>query len=147
MANPSASNIGASIALAHGVSPQAVTTATNGTGFDRTGYGSCVLSVSAGAATGAPTSWTLDAKLQHSSDNSAWADVPAGVASAAITQMTSGNSNANSTFKKSINLNGVKQYVRVVLTPGFVGGTSPTLLAAATVVLGGAVTKPASSDN
>jgi hypothetical protein len=42
----------------------------------------------------------------------------------------------------NVNLAGCKQYVRAVVTPAFVNGTSPKIEVAAVIVLGGAHTLP-----
>jgi hypothetical protein len=126
-------DIGSQIKNVTGVAPQAAAAGTiNGPAIDRRGLNSCVLFVTAGAATGAPTALTLDSKLQDSADGSTgWADL----SGAAITQIV-----AASTDKQvDVNLKGAKAYIRVVQTTGFTGGTTPTLNQGATVTLGGPV--------
>jgi hypothetical protein len=114
--------------------------AVNGTGVDRLApvFNSAVLVVQSGAATGSPASLTLDAKIQHSDDNSSFSDYTPPSGTAAITQIT-----ASSTVeRKNVDLSGAKKYVRVVLTVGLTGGTSPTLPSSALLVLGGAQELP-----
>ena len=81
------------------------TTAANGSSVDCDGMeGPVVLAVLTGAATGTPTSFSIAAKLQESDDGSTgWADLG--------------------------KLRGIrtKRYLRSVLTPAFVGGSSPTV--------------------
>jgi len=133
-------DIGSFLLSKAGVAPQSFSGATpaNGTGFDRTGYESLVVAVQAGATTGSPTAFSLTAKVQHSADNSTFADysVAGTVPQVAVTA-------ANTLAELDVDLSGAKQYVRVVLTPSFTGGTSPTVLGGAVAVLGGAVSLPA----
>jgi hypothetical protein len=106
------------------------------TGFDRTGFNSCVLVAQTGLS-GAITS--VDAKIRHCDTiGGTYTDFqPDGTAaSGAITQIT-----ANSTLQsKNINLLGAKQFVQVSLT---IVGTS--VLVESHLIFGGAVTEPASA--
>lgn len=109
-------------------------------------FDSCVLDLSVGATSGSPDSFTADAKLQDASDSggSDAADYqPDGTAaSGKVTQITAASSHS----RKSIDLNKAKQYVRVVKVIAFVNGSSPKIPNAATLIFGGAQTKPAQSD-
>lgn len=130
-------DIGAQVKVIAGIPPtnDDGTAAINGAAIDRLGFQSAVLQVANGVATGAPTSYTIDAKLQESADGSTgWTDI----SGAAITQITADNSDEY----VDVNLAGAKRYIRVVATTAFVGGTSPTVPVAATVVLDGAAEKP-----
>lgn len=130
-------DIGAQVKVVAGIPPtnDDGTAAINGAAIDRLGFQSAVLQVANGAAAGAPTSYTVDAKLQESADGSTgWTDI----SGAAITQITADNSDEY----VDVNLAGAKRYIRVVATTAFVGGTSPTVPVAATVVLDGAAEKP-----
>jgi len=109
--------------------------ANNGTGIDRSGYDEIKVLVSTGAATGTPTSYSVDAKLQDSADNSSFADV----SDVEIKQITADNTTA--TMEK-INCSTLRRYVRVVTTPAYVGGTSPKVPVAVTVLLGQAKSEP-----
>lgn len=133
----SLTDVGAEIKAVAGFSPQAAAAgAINGTAIDRLGFQSAVLHGRTGAATGTPTSQTYDLKLQDSADGTTgWADI----AGSAITQITAVNTEA----EKDVNLSGAKRYVRAVGTVAFVGGTTPTLLVASALVLGGASELPA----
>lgn len=95
------------------------TTAANGSSVDCDGMeGPVVLAVLTGAATGTPTSFSIAAKLQESDDGSTgWADL----ASQETLSVTAGSSLGK--------LRGIrtKRYLRSVLTPAFVGGSSPTV--------------------
>lgn len=120
-----------------GIAPAAAAAGvTNGPAIDRLGFQSGVLLVDAGAVTGAPSAQTLDAKIQDSADGAAgWTDVPG----LAIQQITAPDIQR----ELSLDLTGTRRFIRVVQTVAFTGGTTPTLLASAAVVLGGAVNKPA----
>lgn len=134
--HPTSNNIGAYVKAVRGISPQDSAAATiNGASIDRLGFDSCVLHHTCGAASGTPTSFTAASKLQDSDDGSTgWADLTG----AAATTLAADDTEA----QKDIDLTGAKRYIRVVETVAFVGGTSPKVEVAATVVLGGAVTKP-----
>jgi hypothetical protein len=140
--------VGAEVATRIGIDPAARTAGTaNGTGFDRIGFNSCVLIGQSGAETGSPTARSVDFKIQHSDVvGSGYADytpsIPAPGATGALAQIA-----AVSTMKKrSIDLKTAKQFIRVVATTAFTGGTSPTLLSSAVVVLGGADVLPIADD-
>lgn len=138
--HPTSNNIGAYIKAVRGISP-ADSAATGGTpidgaAIDRLGYGSAVLHHTCGAASGTPDSFTVDSKLQDSDDGSTgWADVTG----AAATTLAADNAEA----QKDVDLSGAKRYIRVRTAVAFVNGTTPKVEVAATVILGGAVTKPA----
>ena len=142
------SGLGPEIKNAIGLSPQSPAAGTvNGTGVDRLGFNACVLEVDTGAVTGAPSTQTLDVKLQHSDViGSGYADfVPvSGVAaSGAVAQLTA----VNTRKRKSIDLRGAKRYVRCVAVTAFTGGSSPTLYQCAKLILAGADTLPAQADD
>lgn len=142
MSNQLLSGIGADVKMAVGVVPAAYAAGTtNGTGFDRSGFQSCVLEVSTGALTGAPSTQTVDVKLQHSDVvGSGYADFSPTVAVAQITA-------ANTRKRKSVDLSGAKQFIRAVQVAAFTGGSSPTIGSAVTIVLGGAIERPAQADD
>lgn len=136
-------NIGAFIAVATSVLPQAASAAVNGSSIDRVSHSmaqSCVLHTVLGADTGSPSAISVVSKIQHSPDNSTWTDYePDGVtvaASAALTAIDTENGLA-------VDLTAADRYIRVVTTPTLTGGTSPTVQVAADVVLGGENTLPA----
>lgn len=126
-----------------GVPASAIASATtvNGTGFDRTGFLSCVLAVNVGAVTGTPATATVAAKIQDSADNSTFADfVPnTGAASIAAQDVHT----AGGFFAVNVNLLGARQYIRAAITTTLSGGSSPTIPAGAAIVCGGAITEPA----
>ncbi|HEY4112868.1 MAG TPA: hypothetical protein VGM17_02300 [Rhizomicrobium sp.] len=136
--DPLSNNIGAFIKGKPGVAPQASSAGTvNGGWTDRLGYQSCLLFAQTGAASGSPSTQTLDCKLQSADDNSG--TNAADIDGAAISQITAVNSNASA----SVDLLGAKRWIRAVSTVAFTGGTSPTLLHSAAIVLGGAQELPA----
>lgn len=132
-------NIGAFIALAIGVTPRAPTasgTAIKGTALDRTGFDSCTLALQTGATSGTPDSFSVAAKLQHS-DTTTDGDFT-DITGAAVTPITA----ANAIASVDVNLAGVKKYIRAVVTPTYVGGTTPSVLLSAAIVEGGAQSLP-----
>lgn len=129
-------NIGALIKAFLGVAPAARSAgAVNGPAINRQGYGSCTLIVTTGAETGSPSARSSTCKLQDSADGSTgWNDLAgASVAVAAV----------DAVGEVDVNLAGAKQFIRVVNTTAFTGGTTPTLLSSAAVALGGADKLPA----
>ena len=138
-------NIGAYVAVATSVEPQAAAAGTiNGAAIDRaarTNPLSCVMHTIAGADTGAPTTLSVQSQLQHSPDNSTWTnytDPSTGNAAqaAALTAVNTENSLA-------IDLGNAYRYIRVQTVVAFTGGTSPTAEIAADLVLAGEDTLPA----
>jgi hypothetical protein len=122
--------------------------AVNGTGIDRRGFNSCVLVAQTGAVSGAPSAQTFDVKLQHSDTlGGTYTDftpsVPNPGASGAVAQITA----ASAVKKRSIDLKTAKPFIRAVGTTGFTGGTAPTLLSSALIVLGGADVLPIADDS
>lgn len=120
------------------INPIAADSAKTSAAIDTKGYNSGVVVVVNGAATGTPTSYTVDAKVQHSdTSGGSYTDV----SGAAITQITADDKIA------TIRLDGlggasVKRFIKVVVTPALTGGTSPKALIAATVHLGRAFQEP-----
>ena len=87
------------------------------TGIDVLDYeGVALIVLNASAGTG--TNPTLDVKLQHSDDDSTYADVTDG----AFTQVTDAAETAGVQVMK-VNVSDLKQYLRIV---GTVGGTTPS---------------------
>lgn len=113
-----------------GINPQVATAAVNGTGLDRTKYDSVLASCTTGAKGGstAPTSVSTVFKLQESSDNSTFTDV------SGATCTVSGE-NGVGYIQRS--LRDLDKYIRLVATPTFDGGSSPSILIGATLNVGG----------
>lgn len=112
--------------------------ASNGIVIDTFGYNSATFVIQNGAATGTPDSYTVNAKLQEGAlaNGSDMADV-SGVT---ITAITADSKSA------VLRVDGLgtsrKRYLRVVVTPAFVNGTSPKALISAVANLGRAFKKP-----
>jgi hypothetical protein len=143
--NPSTQhNVGAYVAVATSVAPQAASAAVNGSSISRLAHNlalSCVLHLMAGAEAGSPTGASVVAKLQHSPDGATWADyTPPGAASVAQTAALTA---VNTETSLAIDLSSANTYVRAVVTPTLTGGTSPTILLAADLVFGGESLGPA----
>jgi len=93
-----------------------------GTGMDLQGYQG-VLKVVLNSGAGGGTTPTLDAKIQDSADNSAFADIPGKV----FTQIGT----AASIQSLAIDTRAIRRYIRAALT---ITGTSPTFGLAVTAV-------------
>jgi hypothetical protein len=146
MSTDTISGVSALLKTVVGTEPAASAAGTvTGAAIDRTGFTRMALYGRAGAVTGAPTSFTVDAKVQHCDTvGGTYVDwKPAGTAaSGAITTLVA----ASTDSKKSISLVGAKQFLKVVTVTAFVGGTSPTMGNSVTAILGGSDTLPAQAD-
>lgn len=119
------------------LSPIAADAAQNGVAIDTQGYNSAAFVVTNGAATGSPTSYTVDAKVQESATSGGtYADVTG----ATITQITADAKEA------VIRVEGLgtsrKRFLRIVVTPAMTGGTTPKALIGAVANLGRAFQEP-----
>lgn len=81
-------------------------------------YGDALALVVAGAATGSPTAQSVTVKLQHSDDNSVWADV------AGKSVVVSAD---NGVGEIAFSPNAVKRYRRYNCVTAFTAGTSPEI--------------------
>ena len=131
------------IASRSALDPVAASSAQNGIVIDTLGYNSCMFSVQNGAASGSPTSYTVDAKVQEGSQ--ANLSDAADVSGATVTQISADG------VTKVIRVEGLgtsrKRYLRIVVTPALTGGTSPKALISAVVSLGRAYSEPVSNTN
>ena len=130
-------NIGSLVVPVTSVFPESAAAGTiNGASIDRTLHnlaGSCVLHQIVGADSGAPTTLSVQTTLQHSPDNSTWSNYQ--IASA--TQQTAALTAVSSENTAAIDLTGAARFIRAVAVVAFTGGTSPAVLVAADIVLGG----------
>lgn len=131
-------NIGEQLAVVTAVTPQSFSGSgtVNGASVDRYGHNtplSCVVHLSTGAVSGTPSSFTLTAQLQHSPDGTTWSNFGSSFALNA----------ANSDASQNVDLSGAHEYLRVAVTPAFTGGTSPSVLGQADLILGGQLELPA----
>lgn len=136
-------DIGSQITAKAGLAPISLSAGTsNGDAIDRSGMLSCKLICSVGAATGGPDPQSVDCKLQDSADGSTgWADYtnPTTETTAAVTQIT-----ADDTLEElNVNLSSAKKFIRTVTVVAFTGGSTPAIIVAPSVVLGGASVEPA----
>ncbi len=105
----------------------------NGVGVDAQYALEVLWIVDVGAATGAPTSLTVDVKVQDSDDNATFADAKDEAnASIAIAQLTAGSAVVKLPDKLHANAGPAgarpsKRYRRAVATVAFVGGASPAV--------------------
>ena len=146
-------NIGELLAAVTSVFPQSSgATTINGAAVDRLAHSdalSCVLHQVVGAIGGAPTSFTVQTVLQHAPDNGsgapgAFANLVESVGGLpATTQQTGVATVANTEQSLNIDLSAANRWLRAVTTITFTGGTAPTALVAADIVLGGEQENPA----
>lgn len=112
----------------------AVAGAVNGAAVDSLGYGNLMAVVEVGATTGTPGSFSVAAKVQESADGSTgWTDITG----AAITSITAADKSAQIGVY-DISGKTRLRYYRVVVTPAFVGGTTPAVGISAHLMLGDA---------
>lgn len=119
------------------VAPIAASTAQTSAAIDTLGYNSALIEIINGAATGSPSSYTVDAKVQHcATSGGSYTDI----SGAAIVQITADTKSAQ------IPLEGlgtsILRYIKVVITPAMTGGSSPKALVTGVALLGRAYRKP-----
>lgn len=123
------------------VFPIAASSAQAGVGVDTKGFNSALVVVNNGAATGTPTSYTVDAKVQECDTNSGTAGDWSDVTGATITQITADSKTA------LIRVEGLgnsrKRWLKVVVTPAMTGGTSPKAIVSSVILLGNGYKQPA----
>lgn len=144
--NPAISGPGPDLKFAIGTVPASAAGAVTGSAIDVRGYTHLALELQAGAATGTPDSFTLDAKVTHSdTEGGSYTDYQPGgtAASGAVSTI----STASSRKRKVIPLSGCKGWVKIVKTLAMVGGTTPTVPNACIVALSGAQVMPSQSDD
>lgn len=130
-------DIGHEIKFNRAISPHSDNGAgEDGAAIDRLGYQSALLAIDVGAVSGTPNSFAVNAVLYESADGTTgWTSVD----DSAITEITT----IDTKQVKEINLAGLKRYIKAVLQVEFVNGTSPEVLVAGALILGGADTLPA----
>lgn len=115
---------------AQSLRPQTVTAAVNGTGVDLRGFDSATVLVDTGTITG--TTPTVTAKIQESDDNSTFTDVAAADLLGGALPATIGIAEDETIYRRGYR--GAKRYLRVIVSA--VGGTSPSLPMAASILRG-----------
>ena len=123
------------------VLPIAASAAQTSAAIDTKGYKTGMVIIENGAATGTPSSYTYDAKVQEcATSGGSYTDITG----AAIVQGTADSKTAQINLA-SLNDGTRLRYIKVVVTPAMTGGSSPKALIAATVLLGNAEAKPVSN--
>jgi hypothetical protein len=113
-----------------------VATTKTGDIIDRFNYRDAIIHGLVANVTGTPTAQEVEFKLQHSETDVAgdFVDVNIQGIQSAFTVTADG--------ELHVNLDGFKQYIRVVATANFTGGTTPKADLVGTVVLGNIVSNP-----
>ncbi len=131
-------NIGGFVVVATSILPQVATGNVNGSSIDRFAHNlplSCVLHQLVGAASGSPTGVSVQTKLQHSPDNATWTDyLPPGSTTVAQTAVLTTASAENAA---PVDLSSAARFVRAVSIITLTGGTSPSIVVGADIVLAG----------
>lgn len=154
MADPRMLNVGSYIAPRNAGALATITAAAgndnveqNGPSIDRLGYDSAVIAILSRATLTGGQTLALSVTLQDSSDGSTFADVaaehqPGGIAGGGVlaTLSTAGDNHYLSEY--SVNLRGLRQYVRVQFTGNLSAGATDTATIACVMILGGAQTMP-----
>jgi hypothetical protein len=127
--------VGTKISVQMAVAPIAADSLQTSAAIDRKGFFSAVLVVENGAATGSPSSYTVNAKMQHcATSDGQFNDVTGEV----ITQIV-----ANGVKQElNIDLRSYERFVKVLVTPALAGGSSPKALISAVLVLGDSYIEP-----
>jgi hypothetical protein len=117
--------------------------AINGVAIDRTGYLSAGVCLTVGINPSVPTGFTTLIKVQHSltSTSGDFVDFAAIETFGSAADLTA----ASVTKYYNVNLRGARKYIRVVVVNTFTGGSSPSSLFGAVVVLGDKNVEPANS--
>ena len=137
-------NIGGGVKTLVAFTPRALSgeVAHNGDAIDRTGFESAVFTCVAGKYTSTPTSINVACKVQDcATATGSFADVTDPVDPTNLTYGTvriSGEFATVADQDQEINLDlrACSKFVRLVVTPDFTSGSSPTLFFGATVTLG-----------
>lgn len=139
MTNYQTENVGAILKAAIGIEPQSSAAGTVNGGWHSLRSNrplSCVIHGQTGQATGTPTTQSVTYKLQDAADDGS-GSVDAGTAA----DFTGGGGTAitadSSDDEIDVDLKGARDYVRVVGTVAFTGGSTPEQLIASTIVFGG----------
>lgn len=107
-------------------------------GLDWPASGKLILSL--GAAAGGPTAIAAFAKLQHSDATaSGWEDFEVRGDAIQTPNVTAASGEAS----VDVDLSGAKRYVRAVIDVDLTGGTTPSVMVCAILVIGGTVDLPA----
>lgn len=109
-----------------------VATSKTGTVIDRGGYRDGILHVVLGDVTGTPTATDVTVKLQHSDNGTDFVDVDV----QHVVAVTESLKAAGEQTELHLNLEGFKQFVRVVATAKLTGGTTPKVDVIGTLVIG-----------
>jgi len=126
-----------SVLSSRALDPVSASSAQTGIVIDTFGFNTAMFTVQNGAATGSPSSYTVDAKIQEC-DTSGGSYVD--VSGATITQITA-DSKAATVAVEGLGTS-CKRYLKIVVTPALTGGSTPKALVAASVQLGRAFQNP-----
>lgn len=121
------SDIKSNIKVMPSIAPASLAAAANGSGVDLRGFGSACVEFNAGAIGGTTPSFTFE--VQESDDNATFTAVAAAELQGSAPVVTTTNAGVT-----VVGYLGAKRYIRAVAKT--VTGTSPTLLCAASVVMG-----------
>lgn len=114
------------------------TATTKGTEIDRFNYRDAIIHANVANATGTPTKTAVNFKLQHSDTTTDGDFVDVDIQGIESTFAVDKEGEA----ELHVNLDGFKQYIRVVATAALTGGTTPKVDVIGTVVLGNMVSNP-----
>lgn len=136
-------NYGALVTAKAGLAPISLAAgASNGGAIDRSGMQSAKLICSVGAATGSPSAQSVTTKLQDSATSGGtyvdYTDPDTGSVAACAAVIAD-----DTAAEVNVNLKSAKQFIRTVETVAFTGGSSPEIVSAPLVILGGASVEPA----
>lgn len=115
------------------------TTAKAGEVIDCKGYQSAIVAINNAAASGSPSAATLTLSMAEGATNSPATAVTISPAVSAFSCLTAGLT------MYQFDLRPFKRYVKFTLTPAFTGGSSPKILAGATITLGDKNVEPVPS--
>lgn len=111
------------------------TASANLASIPRSNQRSAIMMLAIGSVTGAPTSFSVNAKMQTSDDNINWVDFIPGAAYQSAVATPALSAAATNSFVV-VDLDGAGPYIRAVIQPTFVGGTTPSVNAFVAIALG-----------
>lgn len=134
-------NLSEQVKSVHMVRPIGSTGATHtGVVVDRRRFNVMLCTIQGGAATGTPTTQLADFKIQHAATSGgSYVDATAGqIGGVAITQQAADDFSVT----LLVDMRGMLDFVKGILTVAFTGGSSPTWPVSADAVLAGASELP-----
>ena len=117
--------------------PIVLTAAGNGIVIDRQKFNSFLVKLTTGKKSGTPTTAAVTVKVQDDTDSAggSMVDAVAGGAGSVVTGTITDDAEDNQ-ITLFVDANALNQFVRVVVTPAFTGGSTPGILCSVVIIPG-----------